>query len=42
MLKKLLIRLRLLLCDGMGDGWNCLVAWAFIALLILLPLRYIQ
>jgi len=42
MLRKLFILSRSLLCDGMGDGWNCLVAWLFIALLILLPLRYIQ
>ena len=42
MLKKLILRLRSLLCDGMGEGWNCLIAWLFIALLLLLPLRYIQ
>ncbi len=40
MLNKLIARLRSLLCDGMGDGWNCLIAWIFIALLIVLPLRY--
>ncbi|HKZ03033.1 MAG TPA: hypothetical protein VJ180_12385 [Pyrinomonadaceae bacterium] len=40
MLRNLISRLRSLLCDGMGDGWNCLIAWIFIALLILLPLRY--
>ena len=42
MLGKLISRLRSLLCAGMGDGWNCLIAWIFIALLILLPLHYIQ
>jgi hypothetical protein len=42
MLNKLIARLRSLLCDGMGVGWNCLIAWIFIALLILLPLHYIQ
>jgi hypothetical protein len=40
MLKKLTARLRALLCAGMGDGWNCLIAWSFIALLIVLPLRH--
>lgn len=40
MLKKLILRLRSLLCHGMGAGWNCLIAWIVIALLILLPLRY--
>jgi len=40
MLKKLISRLRSLLCAGMGEGWNCLIAWIFIVLLIVLPLRY--
>ena len=40
MLKKLIPHLRSFLCDGMGDGWNCLIAWIFIVLLIVLPLRY--
>lgn len=40
MLKRLIARLRSLLCSGMGEGWNCLIAWIFIALLIVLPLRH--
>jgi len=40
MLRRLFTLLRSLLCDGMGEGWNCLIAWIFIVLLIVLPLRY--
>jgi hypothetical protein len=40
MLRRLFTFLRSLLCAGMGDGWNCLIAWIFIALLIVLPLRH--
>ena len=41
MLRNLLARLRSLLCKGMGDDiWSCIIAWVFIAILILLPFRH--
>jgi hypothetical protein len=39
-LRRALAFLRWLFCDGMGEGWTCLLAWAVILILSLLPFRH--